>query len=246
MASIVSRAAAGGDGDVRSHLLAVSGSGRWVAVSRPAAQGAGTATPAAVVEVFELPQGAPAGRWTCPEPISALTLLGDDVLVAGTRGGSILGWEPAPEGWAPCTQLTKVHDGPVRALAADGTGTRLVSTGDDGALRVYAVSFASGAPALELVAERWVGRAPLSAAAIDAAGSLVAVAGRDGLVRLLPLAHATGGAVQAVWTVPASVQAVSFAARNAVVAALGVDGMVYAQAIDGLSLIHISEPTRPY
>lgn len=233
MASIVSRAAAGGDGDVRSHLLAISGSGRWVAVSRPAAQGAGAATPGAMVEVFELPQGAPAGRWTCPEPISALTLLGDDVLVAGTRGGSILGWEPAPERWAPCTQLTKVHDGPVRALAADGTGTRLVSAGDDGALRVYAVSFASGAPALELVAERWVGRSPLSAAAIDAAGSLVAVAGRDGLVRLLPLAHATGGAVQAVWTVPASVQAVSFAARNAVVAALGVDGMVYAQAIDG-------------
>jgi DNA-binding SARP family transcriptional activator len=135
----------------------------------------------------------------------------------------------------------EAHIGGLRAIAFAAHGTRLVTTGADGATRVWDVE--TGALQLELLAP--VGQGPPLAPAFDADGSLLAVAWPD---RDLVEVHdvATGAVVFEVRSVPAPVS-LSFAPDGSGLAVVsGIDATGVVVRIDGgHDPIPLSGPAHP-
>ena len=187
-------------------LRAVAGSlsGRLVALG-----GEREAQDGSEVHVLQLSNSDPVLSAAVPGATCALCWLADDLLLAGTGAGALLGWDASgAEGGSdkdkdkgparadkPLLSLTP-HTGALRALAADATGTRLASAGDDGVLRLFELEVKRGKPTLAERSSHTLSPRPLRAVAIDPAGATAAAAGDEGIVRVVPLTNASAGEVR--------------------------------------------------
>ncbi|MEM9493008.1 MAG: hypothetical protein AAGC55_27915, partial [Myxococcota bacterium] len=135
----------------RLHAVAASPSRRLLAIG--GARDVRAASPAAVpatVHVLAMPKVKAERALPVPGAAYALCFAGnsnDELLLAGLATGAIVGWDPTVSGETdsgPATprliDLGDAHRGAVRGLACDPTGATLASVGDDGMLRLWALS----------------------------------------------------------------------------------------------------------
>lgn len=113
--------------------------------------------------------------------VSALCFLDDDLLIAGTEDGSLLGWDAGAEQPSRLIELA-TGQGNIVALAADAAGKRLGAVDSAGYLYVFDLEVADGKPRLAARSRR-VSARPQRAVAFDPTTGVVACGGDDGVVR---------------------------------------------------------------
>ncbi len=170
-------------------LWAVAATHRIVAAAgeRAAAEVAGSQ-----IHLFDR-NGRPTHAIDVDAPVFGLAFLFDDVLVAGTGRGQVLGFSAGDD--SPALLFTlDAHRGPVRGLVSDRLQTRLWSVGDDGAL----VEFRLEGHRLAVTSSRALSEAPLLAVAIDPDERWLAAGGEDGQARLLTMEPAAEAAPRVI------------------------------------------------
>ncbi|MGC4118589.1 MAG: HEAT repeat domain-containing protein [Myxococcales bacterium] len=167
-------------------LFAVAASPRLIAVGgRRDAEGVTTSA----VYLFDAKGTALPAALPCDAAVGALCLMADDVLLAGTASGALLGWAA---GEATPTQVltAKGHGQAVRALACDTLG-RLFASTDGHELLVGQVDLRAGKATLLTLAHRRLDF-QCQALAVDPTGRIVAAGGEDGVIRTWSIDALTG------------------------------------------------------
>lgn len=163
--------------------------------------------------------------------VGALCFLADDLLVAGTDSGRLLGWDPGLEPTAALFDL-EVHGGAIGALAADQSGTLLASAGEDGTVALYALGVKGGKPELIERGRSRKSSRPQRAIAIEAEGARLAAAGADGVIRVWGAANLSGAAEREMPCGEGGVGVLAFTGDGRIVAGCG-DGSIRICYLDG-------------